>query len=180
VCCLVIPNGPGRTSQGTSAPGCTKLASDGYAHISLGAAQLVCSQLFTCLPKGLAFFHTFHLGWYFFPAIYHSYTEELSSNLKPAMLNSNVLSAACSVLWAGDFSCSCDVLHGGLWRKIFNFYNKFFFVLFIHKILKSLVIKTCALIRIEINRNLCMKKLHMKHLKKFPSFNSNLLYVPTH
>jgi hypothetical protein len=62
---VVIPHGPGRTAQGTSAPGCTSLASDGYAHIPLGAAQLVCSQLFECLTKGLAFFHTFHFGWYF-------------------------------------------------------------------------------------------------------------------
>jgi hypothetical protein len=35
--CVVIPHGPGRTSQGTS-PGCNLLASDGYAHIPLGAA----------------------------------------------------------------------------------------------------------------------------------------------
>jgi hypothetical protein len=31
-----------------------------YAQILLGAAQLVCSQLFVGLLKGLAFFHTFH------------------------------------------------------------------------------------------------------------------------
>jgi hypothetical protein len=70
----------GRTSLGTSAPGCTLLASDGYryAHITLGAAQLVCSQLFVGLPKGLAFFHTFHFGWYFVPAICHSYAEDLN------------------------------------------------------------------------------------------------------
>jgi len=37
--CVVIPHGVGRTSQGTSAPGCTSLAADGYAHISLGSAQ---------------------------------------------------------------------------------------------------------------------------------------------
>ncbi len=71
--CLLVGHGPGRTSRGTSAPGCTLLASDGYAHIPLGAAQLVCSQLFVGLPKGLAFFHTFHFGWYFPPAICHSY-----------------------------------------------------------------------------------------------------------
>jgi hypothetical protein len=74
--CVVIHHGPGRTSQGTSAPGYTLLASDGYAHIPLGAAQLVCSQLFLGLPKGLAFFHTFHFGWYCVPAIYHSYAED--------------------------------------------------------------------------------------------------------
>ncbi len=56
--CVVIPHGSDRASQGTSAPGCTSLASDGYAHIPLGAVHLVCSQLFVWLPKCLAFFHT--------------------------------------------------------------------------------------------------------------------------
>jgi hypothetical protein len=86
--CVVIPHGPGMTSQGTSAPGCTSLASDGHACIPLSAAQLVCSQLFVCLPKGLAFFALF-TSTNFVAAMYHSYAEELSSNPKPAM-NSNV------------------------------------------------------------------------------------------
>ncbi len=51
---------------GTSAPGCSSLASVDYTHILLGAAQLVCSQLFLGLPKGQGFIHTFHFGWYFF------------------------------------------------------------------------------------------------------------------
>jgi hypothetical protein len=38
-------------------------------------------------------------------------------------------------------------------------------VFFICKILKSLVIKTCALIRIEINTNLCMNNEHSVHEK---------------
>ena len=67
------------------------------------------------------------------------------------------------LLWAGGFSCSLNALHGGLERENLNFDPKIF-SFFICKIFKSMVIKTCDLIRIEINRNLCMNRLYMKHL----------------
>jgi hypothetical protein len=93
--CVVIPHGPGRTSKGKSAAGCTLLASDGYAHIPLGAAQLVCSQLHVGLPKGLAHFFTlFTLAGIFFQL-------SITSMLKIRIL---ILSFGPEILYEGLYS----------------------------------------------------------------------------
>ncbi len=72
--CEVIPHGPGRASQGTSAPGCASLASwlDRAAPFPLGAAQLGSSQRFVGSPKIRAFFNPFYFTRYLVPTVNHT------------------------------------------------------------------------------------------------------------
>jgi hypothetical protein len=86
----VVPHGPGRASQGTSAPGCSRFHPVCSRASLLGAAQLVGSQLFVGSLENLTHFQSFHLWWNLVPILNHSQAEEISAHVQPSMSHSNV------------------------------------------------------------------------------------------
>ncbi len=101
----VVPHGPGRASQGTSAPGCSRSHPVSSRASPLGAAQLVGSQLFVGSFENLTLSQSFHFCGNLVPVLNHSQAEEISAHVQSSMSHSNVQWVSPCPGWPYAVSC---------------------------------------------------------------------------
>ncbi len=103
--CEFVPHDPGRASQGTSAPGCSRSRPVSSFSSPLGAAQLVSSQLFVGSLENLTLSQSFHFCGNLIPVLSHSQAEEILAHVQSSMSLSNVQWVSPSPSWPYAVSC---------------------------------------------------------------------------